>query len=110
MKNHIPAVALQVASLAIAPHAPQFTDPRRLLAALDAFDAPRQGAAPEPVAASVPTFRTLTPAQAAEKMGVSDRQICNWIKDGRLPGKKYGKRTIRILESDLAAFASSAAS
>ena len=39
MKNHIPAVALQVASLAIAPHAPQFTDPRRLLAALDAFDA-----------------------------------------------------------------------
>ncbi len=99
--HRIPATALQLASLALAPHLPEYGNPRRLLAALER-DVPQEP--PAPKIAPPASFRTLTPEQAAEKMGVCTRTILYWVRTGKLPAKKYGRRTIRILESDLAAF------
>jgi excisionase family DNA binding protein len=68
---------------------------------------PRQDlltAAPATTQPAPPSFRTLTPDQAGEKIGVCTRTILYWVRTGKLPAKKYGRRTIRILESDLAAF------
>lgn len=102
--NHrIPAAALQLASLALAPHLPEYGNPRRLLTALERDSIP-ESAAPTTTPPAVTSFRTLSPEQAAEKMGVCTRTILFWVREGRLPAKKYGRRTIRIRESDLADF------
>lgn len=48
--------------------------------------------------------RWVSPKEAAEELGVSERTVTRWIADGRFPGKKqpggkYGR--ILIPEGDL---------
>ncbi len=41
-----------------------------------------------------PTFtpsRILTVPQAAEQLQVSERTVYEWLRDGKLPGRKIGK-------------------
>lgn len=105
MKDRIPAAALQVAALALGPHAPEFADPRRLRRFL------AQVAAPAPVAAVQPepleAGRLLSPADAARRLGISRRQVGYWLTAGKLPARRLGHRTVRISEADLLAFIAS---
>lgn len=48
--------------------------------------------------------RLLSPAEVARHLGVTPWLIYSWIRTGRLPAMKFGRRVVRIRESDLAAF------
>lgn len=43
----------------------------------------------------------LSPAEAAEYMGVHDATIRRWISKGILPAERVGPRLIRIKRTDL---------
>ena len=45
----------------------------------------------------------LTPAQAAERLQITERTVYEWLREGRLPGHKIG-RLWRIDPKDLRAF------
>ncbi len=38
-----------------------------------------------------PPKRILTVTQAAEQLQVSERTVYEWLRDGKLPGRKIGK-------------------
>lgn len=35
--------------------------------------------------------RVLTPAQAAELLQVSEKTVLNWLRAGKIPGRKVGR-------------------
>lgn len=35
--------------------------------------------------------RILTVAQAAKRLQVSERTLCDWLRTGKIPGRKIGK-------------------
>jgi excisionase family DNA binding protein len=43
----------------------------------------------------------LTATEVAERLGVSDQAVLNWIKDGRVPGAQKVGRTWVIPEDSL---------
>ncbi|AZZ52814.1 helix-turn-helix domain-containing protein [Rathayibacter festucae] len=43
----------------------------------------------------------LTIAQAADRLGVSDKTVRRWIAAGTLPARRLGAKIIRIRSSDL---------
>lgn len=45
--------------------------------------------------------RFLTPAEVADRLGVSSHTVGNWIRDGRLKAVRQSARIIRIPESEL---------
>jgi excisionase family DNA binding protein len=45
--------------------------------------------------------RFLTPEQAAGELQVSTRTVYEWLRRGELPGRQFGDRVWRILESDV---------
>jgi excisionase family DNA binding protein len=49
-----------------------------------------------------------TREQAAEILNVSLRQVDQWTASGELPVKRKGRRLVRILRTDLEAFAAAA--
>ena len=51
----------------------------------------------------IPKDRLLSPAEAAEWVGVSKRTVSRWIADQELAAHRLGK-LVRIFESDLRAF------
>ncbi len=40
---------------------------------------------------SATSNKILTVSQAAEQLQVSDRTVYEWLRDGKLPGRKIGK-------------------
>lgn len=48
-----------------------------------------------------PRFDDLSPAQAAELVGVSTDTIRRRIADGTLPARRFGPRLIKISREDL---------
>lgn len=47
--------------------------------------------------------RYLSPTEAGDYVGTSSRTIRRWIATGRLPARRFGPRTIRVLMEDLEA-------
>ncbi len=45
--------------------------------------------------------KEYSPAEAAELLNVTRQTIYNWINRGELKATRYGKRIIRITESEL---------
>jgi excisionase family DNA binding protein len=45
--------------------------------------------------------RKLSILEAAQRVGVTDRTIRNWIAQGLLPAYKYGNKIVRINPDDL---------
>lgn len=43
----------------------------------------------------------LTATEVAERLGVSDQAVLNWIKDGRVPGAQRVGRTWAIPEGNI---------
>lgn len=43
----------------------------------------------------------LSPLQAGERLGVSERLIRDWIAGGRLKAKRLGPRMLRVSVSDV---------
>jgi excisionase family DNA binding protein len=59
---------------------------------------------PEDVNAGAPE-RWFTVRQIVEALGVHEQTVREWIKEGRLPGKLFGRRGgYRVRESDYEAF------
>lgn len=46
----------------------------------------------------------MTVRAVADYLGVSQRTIWRWIKDGKLRAFKVGKKSIRVAEDDLKLF------
>ena len=46
----------------------------------------------------------LSPAQVAERLGVSRLTAVRWMRSGKLKGQKFGRKTVRMKASDLDAF------
>jgi excisionase family DNA binding protein len=46
----------------------------------------------------------LSPAQVAERLGVSRLTAVRWLRSGKLKGEKLGRKTVRMWASDLDAF------
>jgi excisionase family DNA binding protein len=46
----------------------------------------------------------LTCQQVSEALGVSVNTVWRWIRDGKLPAKKLGRKLYRIYKADLEKF------
>jgi len=46
----------------------------------------------------------LSPEEVAERLGVSRLTAVRWLRSGKLKGQKFGRKTVRMLASDLDAF------
>lgn len=49
------------------------------------------------------TEEVLTPEEVAAELKMAPKTVKDWLRDGKLPGKKYG-RFWRVLRSDLEKF------
>ena len=45
--------------------------------------------------------RLLTPEQVAKRLHVTKQTVWKWIRQGRLPARRFGERMYRISEADL---------
>jgi excisionase family DNA binding protein len=84
--------ALQVASMAIGQFHPEFKDPRRLLAALEAARKLEDGPAKT-------TDRLLTTEAAGALLSMPPRQVVTLIRSGKLRGVRLGWKSYRVPES-----------
>jgi excisionase family DNA binding protein len=46
----------------------------------------------------------LTPEQVAERLAISRLTVMKWLREGRIPGQKLGRKTWRINPDDLDTF------
>jgi excisionase family DNA binding protein len=46
----------------------------------------------------------LSPEDVAERLGISRLTAVRWMRSGKLKGQKFGRKTVRMLASDLDAF------
>jgi excisionase family DNA binding protein len=48
--------------------------------------------------------KLLTPAEVADKLGIAPLTVVRWLRAGKLPGRKFGRKFWRVLPHDLEAF------
>ncbi len=48
-------------------------------------------------------LRLLTPAEAAEILGVNERTVLRWAKAGKLPYRELSSKVLRFVESEILA-------
>ncbi len=58
----------------------------------------------DPTIIPPPDERMYTPAEIAARLGVDVQTARIWCRTGKLRSFKYGKRSVRVLQSDLFAF------
>ena len=85
------AIAFQVAAMAIGLFRPEFKDPRRLLAAVEA--------ASRPMMPHKEPDRLLTTEAAGKLLSMPPRQVVQLIRAKRLRGIRLGWKSYRVPES-----------
>lgn len=48
--------------------------------------------------------KLLTPAEVADKLGIGPLTVVRWLRAGKLPGRKFGRKFWRVRPDDLEAF------
>jgi excisionase family DNA binding protein len=48
--------------------------------------------------------KLLTPAAVADKLGIAPLTVVRWLRAGKLPGRKFGRKFWRVRPDDLEAF------
>ena len=86
------AIAFQVAAMAIGIYRPEFKDPRRLLAAVEAASKPQTPDGPPP-------DKLMTTEAVGKLLAMPTRQVVQLIHRGKLPGIRLGWKTYRVQES-----------